>query len=236
MAGADALDEADPPGALVVAGTDEVSRRRATGADQPLELHRRDDVLEAGIAVLIQFGGVVDVGPDGDDDRADLAGDQFVLVVEIDGLLLAHIGALPAGDRVVPQAVFHIQDVGTGNRLGEGDVDGMPRGEPHLVLVRVDRRADLGAFPARVADLDIDVTGLLPDGRPEVPHVPRDTLDLAEGQKLYVRMPTGIDGLRPQNSYGAVHRRVRLVELGHDPADGGLLLHQHDLVSRLGQL
>ena len=102
---ADALDKADALGLGQVAGPAQVAFQRAARGDQPLELHAGDDVGKAGVAVLVQGGGVVDVHAGGDDDRAHLEVEQLVLHVEVDAVLFAGLDALAAGDGVLAQAL-----------------------------------------------------------------------------------------------------------------------------------
>ncbi len=44
-------------------------------------------------------------------------------------------------------------------------------------------------------------------------------------------MPTDVYHFEAQDLYRAVHRGIGLIQLGHDPADGGLLFDQVDLAS-----
>ena len=80
----------------LVAGPHELAGAGPGRADQPLELQRGDDVLVARVAVVVQLGGIVDVGPDRHDHRSHLARQQLVARVEVDRLLVAHLGALAA--------------------------------------------------------------------------------------------------------------------------------------------
>jgi hypothetical protein len=56
-------------------------------------------------------------------------------------------------------------------------------------------------FPTGVAECGIHIARLSADLYREVPDVSGDFLDFAERQKLNVGMPTGIDGLGPEDSY-----------------------------------
>jgi hypothetical protein len=55
--------------------------------------------------------------------------------------------------------------------------------------------------------------------------------DLCKGQQLDVEMPADLDQFRGDNSHGAVIGGKRLVELGHDPSDGGGPLHEVNVIS-----
>ena len=161
---------------------------------------------------------------------------NLVLDVEVDALLVARLEALAAGDRIEAETVVGVEEVGGGNGLGERQVDRLAGGEPLLVFVGNDHRADLAAVGARSALDGVDVGGALADPGLVVAHEARDVFDLAIDQKLYAWMPTGIHHFRAENSYRAVHRRERLVECRHDPSDGRTLFDQIDLVVSVGQL
>ena len=220
----------------MIAWAHEVPGGRAARADQSLELHRRDDVAKTGVAVLVHFRGVVYVQSDGDYDCANLPNDDIVAIIVINGLLFADFSTLAAGNGVIAQAVVHVQDVRTGYGLWEGDVDGFPRTESHLELIGFVHWTDLDALTAGVAQIRINVASFFADLDREVSDVPGNLFNLAVGEQLNVRMPTGIDGLGAENSYRAVHGGVGLVQLGHDPTDGRLLLNQYHLMPGIGHL
>jgi hypothetical protein len=63
------------------------------------------------------------------------------------------------------------------------------------------------------------------------PLLPLDICDLCKGQQLDVEMPADLDQFGGDNSHGAVIGREGLVELGHDPSDGGGTLHEVNVIS-----
>ena len=127
VTGTDTLDETDSLGALLIRGAHEVAVGGPPGADQALELHRGDDVLEPGVAILVHLGRVIDVETGGDDDRAHVAGHYLARIVVVDGLLFTDLRALAASDGVDAQTVVHVEDVGTRNGLRKRDVDRLTR-------------------------------------------------------------------------------------------------------------
>ena len=58
--------------------------------------------------------------------------------------------------------------------------------------------------------------------------------DLRLRDDLDVRMPGHLDELGGDQAGGAIVGGKGLVQLGHDPADGDILLHQIDLETRIG--
>ena len=58
-----------------------------------------------------------------------------------------------------------------------------------------------------------------------------DGLNGSIGVKLNIDMPADLDQFGRDNSHGTVIGGEGLVQLGHDPADSRVLLHQVDLVT-----
>ena len=105
------------------------------------------------------------------------------------------------------------------NRLRERAVDGLAGLQAHVELVAADLRTVIDAQTAGDALLLAHIARVLPDGDREVAGITLAPGDFCVGDDLDERMPTGIHGLRPENSYGAVHGGEGLVELGHAPAE-----------------
>ena len=120
--------------------------------------------------------------------------------------------------------------------LVEVEVDGPALIQVHVEGVRYPGRALRHAVAAGVADVLVDIPGLARDLHVEAAVLTGHALDLAVGQKLYQGMPTGIQHLRRQDSYGAVVRRERLVQLRHDAADARALLDEMDLDAHLRKI
>jgi hypothetical protein len=53
-----------------------------------------------------------------------------------------------------------------------------------------------------------------------------NALDISKGYQLYVNVPADLDQFRRDNSHGAVVGGKGLVQLGHDPANGGRSLNE----------
>ncbi len=92
------------------------------------------------------------------------------------------------------------------------------------------------------ADLAADALGpvhhgrLLADVHGEVAHVALDLVHLAVGHDLDVLVLCAVDHARREDARRAVDGGEGLVELGHDPTDGGLLLDDGHLEAGVGQV
>lgn len=73
-------------------------------------------------------------------------------------------------------------------------------------------------------------------GDPKVPCLSFHCLDFGIGQNIDIGMSTDIRHLGAEYSNGTVHRRKRLVQLGHFAPDCGRLLDQVDLESQRSQV
>jgi len=120
--------------------------------------------------------------------------------MEVDALLLAHLGAFGAYDRIVPQALIDIDDIGGGYRLRKRRVDGSPGRQTGVELIRPHNRTHLGAIAAGGAVLLGDVPGFFQNLDLEVSDMSFYVDHFGEGEKLYSGMPTGIRHLRPEYS------------------------------------
>ena len=69
-----------------------------------------------------------------------------------------------------------------------------------------------------------NISGLFNQSYFEVSCFPFDTINFGISQDLYIRMPSNLDELRSEYSYGAVVGGKGLIELGHMPADGRRLV------------
>jgi hypothetical protein len=204
---------------------------------EPLELEAREDVRQPAVAVLRHLAGVEEVVAGGDDDVADLEGQDRVFLGEVDGVGLAELLAGLAGALLEVGAVGAVDDGRPRDGLGERRVDRLAIAEPGLEdLVDDLLGALLLADAAAVAEVLVDVAGLLADGDGEVADVALDLLDLAPGQELDVGMRAGGDHLGGQDAGRAVEGGEGLVELGHVAADRGVLLDEVDLEAGIGQL
>ena len=214
-----------------------VALRGAAGVDEALELHARDHVGVSGVAVLAHAGGVVNRHADGDDDGADIDFYFLIFHVIVDAVLLTCFAALLAGERHIAETGVHVQHESGRDGLREGLVDGLPRLRARCrIHPALADRAHFGAVSAGGAFLLVNVARLAEHPHLEVAHVALDLFDLAVGQEFDQRMSTDIRHLRTQNSYGAVHCGIRLVDLRHDAAKGRLFLNQINGKPVLGKI
>jgi hypothetical protein len=65
---------------------------------------------------------------------------------------------------------------------------------------------------------------------------PFNTLDIGKGDQLYVNVPADLDQFGRDNSHGAVVGGEGLVQLGHNPANGGGPLNQIYVKAGVGQI
>lgn len=86
--------------------------------------------------------------------------------------------------------------------------------------IRYGNRAVLGTDPACRTFGLINVARPPPQRDTEIPGSTRDFPDVGVCNDLYVGRPTGLHELGRQYSDGAVVGRKRLVQTGHDAADG----------------
>jgi hypothetical protein len=64
---------------------------------------------------------------------------------------------------------------------------------------------------------------MLEHRRPEVSRFSGNFPEFAQREQLNITMPADLDQFRRENSHGAVVGGKGLVQLRHDPADGGAL-------------
>jgi hypothetical protein len=221
---------------VVVRRPQDLSLRRARGGAETLELQAVQDVGDLAGAVLGHLLLAVEVVAGGGDDSPDLFFDDFGLLVEVDRLGVADVGALAAGDGDHPRAALVVEGVSGGDRLGEGHVDRLAPRQAEFEFARGRHGADLGALVAEDAFVGVDVGRLLEDSYLEVPHVAADLLDFAVDHELDLGVLGDLDHLRGQDALGAVEGGEGLRELDHVPADRGLPLDENDLVAAVGEI
>jgi len=127
------------------------------------------------------------------------------------------------------EAVGGINGEFQGHRLRIEDVRGFARYQPLVEFVRRLFGALLGAQAAGDALGHIDITGRLVHGDGKIAWLPLDPLHLGRGQDFYMQMPPALHQLGGENAHGTVVRRKGLVQLGHDPTDGGFGFHHIDV-------
>ena len=198
--------------------------------DKPLERTDRNRLihLSAVARVFARMGA----------DHAAGAREGVGLADKCQGLLV-----LPLGDqRHVPLCVHSIgavQPTGRDPLLRDREhvrdglwvqpVDGRPGGEPLVEPVLKPGRAHLFAVAAAVALLFVDETGTSSDADTEIAGPAVDTDQIGVGEDLDVGVTAGLHQLGGDHAHGAVIGGERLVQLGHIPADGRLLLEEEHL-------
>jgi hypothetical protein len=119
---------------------------------------------------------------------------------------------------------------GGGAALGDGIAAGdglgvlfkgrLAPGKTLVVLVGQLDGADFGAFPATGTFGQVYEAGLLPELGFKIPGFSVQSQYLGIGQEFDVQVPADLDQFGRDNSHGTVVGGKRLVQLGHQPADG----------------
>ena len=147
------------------------------------------------------------------------------------------LGALVDGTGVAAgrRAPF-LDGVGVGRGLGVELVDGLALHQPGVKEVGHLHRADLGAIATTGAFIQVHEAGALMHQRGEIARLATQFLQLGTGDDLDIQVAATFHQLGGHDAHGAVVGGESLVQLGHDAADGRLLLQQIDLEARLGQV
>ena len=235
--GTDALEPGDLGGFLVVRRPHHVAREGSGRGQDPLEFHPGDDIGELGVIIGAVAAGIVGLKAGRQDDRADVdilvhihlrkihrpGGTEFFT-----GLALAAFFEIDAG--------LFIDGILGGHRLGITQVSRLTLGQAHVVFVGHFLRAFLGAETAGDALLHVDIARHLAHLDREIPRLAADPDDLRRSHDLDVNVPADLDQLGRDNSHGAVIGGKGLVQLRHDPTNGGFGLHHVNEVSGIGQI
>ncbi len=228
--GSAALDECYPLGRFAAGGHDDVSAAAAGSTHVPLELHSGYDIGYPAVSVFRRDGRVPDLESVGGDYGPDVEDDLFVLVVIVDGALLARLLAEAALSLLYHPAVLSIDDGDPGDGLGVRYVYRFPLGEPELEIVGKVLHGTLGdTVSAACALVGVDVSCFLLDCYFEVARFTVNLHYLVVSEHRDVRVARTVRHFRGQDASGTVVRRESLVETGHLSADGGFLLHQIDV-------
>ena len=110
--------------------------------------------------------------------------------------------------------------IAAGDRLGVLFKGGLSPRKALVVFVGQLDGADFGAFPATGALGQVHEAGLLPESGFEISRFSVQSQDLGIGQKFDVQVPADLDQFGRDNSHGTVVGGKRLVQLGHQSADG----------------
>ncbi|OPX99546.1 MAG: hypothetical protein A4E58_00258 [Syntrophorhabdus sp. PtaB.Bin006] len=204
-------------------------------AEEPLEVHTGDHVLELSVAVFRPHLGVKGLEARRQDDGPYI--DLFLLgrLGQIDGVVLTD------GFADAAFLLFQIEtafiDVGDqGNRLGKIDVDRLIEGYFLVVLIRVLDGAVFHADGTPCAFILPDIPGFSHQCYVKVSCFPLYTVNFRIGEDFYVGMPADLDQFGCEYSHGAVIGRKGLVELGHMAAYARGLFHQVHLETGGGKI
>jgi hypothetical protein len=115
-------------------------------------------------------------------------------------------------------------------------VDRFARPEARVEFVGYFDGTDLEAIPARVALLQVDVSGMLEELHLEIARFALHIEDFGIREDLDIGMLVHLNEPRRDGTHGAVIGRKGLVELGHAAADCALFLDQIDFVARVSQV
>ena len=163
----DAVDPGDLVRMLLVRRAQDLALVRPGGAEQALEVEAGDDVLIGAVAVVAAQPGVEGLVAGRQNDRPDLDFDFLRLLVEVDGVVLAHARADRAGLVLqIEAAVVDVSDQRHG--LRKIDVDRLVQRQILVERIRNLDRAVLDADGATGALVLVDVSGLLDQGDREV--------------------------------------------------------------------
>ena len=122
--GSHTLNESNGFRGFPVSGSHQFSLCGTTRVDEPFKFNTGEDIFKPGISIFVHLGGIVHIKPRGHHDGSDILDDLFIGHVKINTLLITGIFTLGAHHRVVPQTLIDIDDVGGGNRLRKGGVNG----------------------------------------------------------------------------------------------------------------
>jgi hypothetical protein len=95
-----------------------------------------------------------------------------------------------------------------------------PRQPTFILRSGLDHRAVLDTGAAPGAEIHFDAAGTLFDFDLEVAGTPLDAFKIRVSDQLDVQMPADLDQYGRDDSHRAVIGGKRLVQLGHDPANG----------------
>jgi hypothetical protein len=93
-------------------------------------------------------------------------------------------------------------------------------GKMLMLCALLNHRTVFNTGTATGAQIHFDAAGAFSDFNLEIAGVPLDAFKVRIGDQFNVQMPADLDQYRGDNSHRAVIGGKRLVQLGHDPANG----------------
>ena len=123
-----------------------------------------------------------------------------------------------------------------GHRLRKELVGSFAASKPLVKEVGDFYRAYLFALTTGRALFQINVARVFQDLNAEIACLTVQLQDFCHGQKVDVEVSSALDQFGRDDTHGAIIRRERLVQLGHNPTNGRVLLHQIDEVAGVSQV
>jgi hypothetical protein len=123
-----------------------------------------------------------------------------------------------------------------GNRLGIGNICGLPLGQAPLIFTGQFNRTNPRTFAATGALQRVDKSGVLLHAHPIPTRFTFYLQYLGIGQNFYVQMATKLHELGREDSHGAIVSGKGLIQLSHDPSDARSPLYHVDEITRFGQV
>ena len=115
-------------------------------------------------------------------------------------------------------------------------MNGFSLGKTRIVFIIHFGRAFLSTETAGNTLRRVHIAWGLNDFDFKIPLFPGDAFHLGEGQEFNVEMPADLDQFGREDSHGTVIGGEGLVQLGHDPTDGGGPFHKVDIITGIGQI
>jgi hypothetical protein len=129
-----------------------------------------------------------------------------------------------------------LDGIDIGNRLGIGNVCGLPLGQTPLIFTGQLNRTNPGAFSATGALQRVDKSGALLYSHPISTGLTLYLQKVGIRQDLYVQMATKLHELGRKDSHGTIVSREGLIQLSHDSTDARCLLYHVDKITRFSQI
>jgi hypothetical protein len=179
---------------------------------------------------------IEDLTSGSNDDRPCLNRHFSFLVLKVDGLGRTEFLADLASSFREKDAVDRVDGIFQRNRLGILDVNRFSLADARIVLIINLRRAFLRAKATGDTFLRVHIPGVLNHLDLKISFLPGDALHLRQRQELNIQMPADLDQFGGKDSHSAVIGGEGLVQLRHDPTDGGRSLYEIDIKAGVGQV
>jgi len=165
----------------------------APGGKDPFKFNGCDHIGEFGILEIVQLGRVKGFEPGRHDDGTHIQGQDFFLVLVIDGPGGTDLGAGAAFILQEFQADGRVNGIFQGDSLGVRHIDGLSLIQALIIFIIGFARTFLGAFPAGNAFVHVHVPRRFFNGDGKITRLTLNFLDGGKGVKLYVQVPADLD-------------------------------------------